>query len=41
MLRDADRFVEEDEEGVGDNEIAEAVEDEDVLEAINDASDRN
>ena len=41
LLRDADRFVEEDEEGVGDYEKAEAAENEDVLEAIKDGSERN
>jgi hypothetical protein len=39
MLLDADRFVEEDEEGVGDNEKAEAAQEEYVLEGINDGSD--
>ena len=41
LLRDADRFLEEDEEGVGDYEKAEAAENEDVLEAIKDGSERN
>jgi hypothetical protein len=41
ILRDEDPFLEEGEEGVGDNESAEATEDQDVLEAINDESGRN
>lgn len=39
MLRDADCFLEEDEEGVGTNEKAEAAPDEYVWEAIKDGSD--